>query len=371
MLTKLKECFINFFKKFISIIMYAGLDRAEYNRIRPLLAEDSRKRLKIIVVIGAFTAIFLVSLSFFFPDVIFAGNQEKYISLFFALIVSYLFLAVKNNIWITYFGELIFLASCMLFGISLGITDAVSETSVTFIAFLIALPQLVNWRPLRMILFLIFNAGLFVVLVNIYKEDFISSADTFHSTLFTALAIIIYVHICKTKAFNYSYLNKIRTASETDPLTDLHNRIFFKKNLDIYYKRTMEEPLGVFVMDVDNLKYVNDELGHLVEDEIIAGAAKCIKDTFSQYGDCFRVGGDEFCVVVELREITSKELYDRFVESTKSWQGASIDSVSISCGYADNIELQGHTFDRLVSIADSRMYEHKRYVRTTKSSIPL
>lgn len=47
-------------------------------------------------------------------------------------------------------------------------------------------------------------------------------------------------------------------------------------------------------IDVNGLKIVNDEIGHAAGDELIKGAAKCMKEVIGSYGKVYRTGGDEF-----------------------------------------------------------------------------
>lgn len=55
---------------------------------------------------------------------------------------------------------------------------------------------------------------------------------------------------------------------------------------------------ALIFMDVDGLKHTNDLYGHNAGDELIISAAQCIKNVFAAYGKCYRIGGDEFCVLI-------------------------------------------------------------------------
>lgn len=50
-------------------------------------------------------------------------------------------------------------------------------------------------------------------------------------------------------------------------------------------------------VDVNGLKVINDSLGHIAGDELICGAADCLKQVFGTYGKVFRIGGDEYAVI--------------------------------------------------------------------------
>jgi diguanylate cyclase (GGDEF)-like protein len=54
----------------------------------------------------------------------------------------------------------------------------------------------------------------------------------------------------------------------------------------------------IVTFDLNNLKQCNDQYGHRVGDEYIINAAHIIEDNFERYGKCYRIGGDEFCVIM-------------------------------------------------------------------------
>ncbi|MDH4438942.1 MAG: GGDEF domain-containing protein [Rhizobium sp.] len=80
----------------------------------------------------------------------------------------------------------------------------------------------------------------------------------------------------------------------SDSLTGLPNRAAFRRMVD----KVPEGPRSILLIDVDNLKQVNDTFGHFVGDSLIAAAAKHLMHLVIN-GRAFRIGGDEFAVVVE------------------------------------------------------------------------
>ena len=69
-----------------------------------------------------------------------------------------------------------------------------------------------------------------------------------------------------------------------------------------YLNRTMkvrDEDRVLIVFDVDDFKYVNDTAGHLTGDRCLKEIAYCLKQTYSRHGNCYRIGGDEFCVLLQ------------------------------------------------------------------------
>ena len=78
-----------------------------------------------------------------------------------------------------------------------------------------------------------------------------------------------------------------------------------------YLNRTLNlqpEDKMLIVLDLDNFKYINDTYGHQAGDQCLKVIAECLKKAYSRYGNCYRIGGDEFCVLFRKPE---KEKYCR------------------------------------------------------------
>jgi diguanylate cyclase (GGDEF)-like protein len=160
----------------------------------------------------------------------------------------------------------------------------------------------------------------------------------------------------------------IRTLSATDSLTGLLNRRGFfdtAEALLLGSQHTGSSCLVAFV-DVDGLKTVNDELGHVAGDEVLVQVAQALRAVTRPYDVVARLGGDEFCVLVVHPPADQRSLRDRLI--------ARLDAVNLgreghlplsaSVGTATTAEHPGASIDELVLAADQRMYEHKRSRRT-------
>ena len=148
----------------------------------------------------------------------------------------------------------------------------------------------------------------------------------------------------------------LRSAAETDTLTDLPNRYYFEQ----YMTRTGEKgPVALLLFDVNYLKLTNDREGHLAGDDLLKRAARCIKESFGSLPEsvCFRYGGDEFAVIVRnCKKDQIEKTVCLFTEKQKE------NNVSIALGYAYTKDIGITSYHSLFSEADKEMYVQKSII---------
>lgn len=95
------------------------------------------------------------------------------------------------------------------------------------------------------------------------------------------------------------YNRELQNLATTDSLTGLENRLAFDELLNIISRESDESAdWAMLMIDVNGLKYTNDTFGHLAGDALIVAAGNTITQAFGEHGKCFRIGGDEFVVLV-------------------------------------------------------------------------
>ncbi len=104
------------------------------------------------------------------------------------------------------------------------------------------------------------------------------------------------------------YVNKINDVAYYDPLTKVKNRAAYEQKCeeledDIY---NMNARFAIVMADVNNLKKINDEFGHDRGNEYIIGVCRILSDIFKR-SPIFRVGGDEFILVLEGKDYANRE----------------------------------------------------------------
>jgi diguanylate cyclase (GGDEF)-like protein len=154
----------------------------------------------------------------------------------------------------------------------------------------------------------------------------------------------------------------IRMEAQTDIMTKLRNRAAYEQDMsDI--PASEYKNYGVVMCDLNNLKMFNDLHGHSMGDYYIITCAQVIKETYQKYGTAYRIGGDEFCVVVkDMDDATEEQLRDEMHEKTESMslEGQKFAlHLEIASGYAKFDPDQDKDLSDTVERADQIMYEHK------------
>lgn len=148
---------------------------------------------------------------------------------------------------------------------------------------------------------------------------------------------------------NYLLLNKLTDLSKIDSLTGLYN----KNEMNLYMEKVkkLDKTMGLFFLDVNGFKNINDTLGHVTGDKSIRNAAKVLKKIFPNQL-LFRAGGDEFVVILD--NITEEELYNY----KKIIKDAELkNNLSFAVGYSIN---NSKNIYKMMKEADERMYIDKR-----------
>ncbi|MBT0962908.1 diguanylate cyclase [Denitromonas sp. IR12] len=148
--------------------------------------------------------------------------------------------------------------------------------------------------------------------------------------------------------------------AERDPLTNLYNRRRFQDSLGAALAGAQrgQSRIGLIMFDLDGFKPINDRLGHQAGDKVLVSVARAIRRVVRRNEQLFRVGGDEFAILVaEADETALQELAQRVVTEVGGieMEGAKI---SASVGYASYPD-DADSENALVAAADSAMYRAK------------
>ena len=141
-----------------------------------------------------------------------------------------------------------------------------------------------------------------------------------------------------------------------DPLTGAGNRRAFYERVELMLGRP-RRPAALALFDLDGLKAVNDRSGHEAGDEVLRQVARRALTTVRAADDVFRVGGDEFAIVIDGDADVAERVAHRVRASmTAQRRGPALPTISVGiAAYPENAV----TPDDLMSSADEAMYAAK------------
>lgn len=162
---------------------------------------------------------------------------------------------------------------------------------------------------------------------------------------------------------------QLRYFSSHDGLTGFFNRAYFEKQLQFLQQ---EPPMqAIIVCDVDGLKLVNDTLGHAAGDDLLRACAKLLKEALPPNATAFRIGGDEFALLLPESSDEQTSLVCRNVYQAMEEYNEVSDSVRLSMSLGYSVRHHSHqTLSDVFKEADNYMYREKLHrSQSTRSSI--
>ncbi len=191
----------------------------------------------------------------------------------------------------------------------------------------------------------------------------IDSPDLFtetHLKIATRLGQLFSLSIQRT-----NYLRRLRNQASIDILTGCYNRRYGMSMLDKIYNKaqTTEKPFSILFFDINNLKTVNDKMGHDFGDDLIRSFAEITRNAIREDEVFARYGGDEFVLILpDCTLKIAKNIENRIVKGIDDFNktaGKKFE-VNVSIGAIEYNKDCKMTPDELISKADEIMYENKR-----------
>lgn len=210
-----------------------------------------------------------------------------------------------------------------------------------------------------------------IVLLGVLTLDLVHFyLGSFQITFIGNFGVLIYICILAQEAFKQTVsqadrarkLEFYRQLATKDMLTDIYNR----NSYDEWVKENVQMPGTLIItFDLNNLKYCNDTLGHAIGDDYIKNAAGIIEEIFGNFGNCYRIGGDEFCVVIpKQNKIDPEDKLTQLEQEQKKYNaGLEYPYMQIAYGYAEYDAQTDLDIEDTRSRADEKMYEMKRRMK--------
>ena len=152
----------------------------------------------------------------------------------------------------------------------------------------------------------------------------------------------------------------------TDVVTNGNNRMAFERDAEKAFVHGGDTGNWLVLFDLDNLKIINDTIGHQAGDEAIRHAYQCITDAFTKVGISYRIGGDEFaCILLSASENTVDECLKELDELVRQKQQTVDYNFGLSYGKGV-FNPEKESFHKFYISVDKRMYSNKEKKRKPK-----
>jgi diguanylate cyclase (GGDEF)-like protein len=258
-----------------------------------------------------------------------------------------------------------------LLGAGIGIARFLAPKTIIIFASVLIVPVFFISNTLPTLVLFILNAASFTAIgINSMEPE------TFRWTLtnlliFSSVGIVLGYFINKTRFERYYFAESAFQLAESnaklaelqtryayyDQMTGLLNRRAYEEKID-QFMENMPHGCCVIMADINGLKKMNDTYGHEAGDELIIGTAECLRQSFNNIETIYRIGGDEFCVIMNGTPDDAEECLRKTESAGNQWNGKFVNGISISYGFASDKEFDD--FDSMLKAADQRMYAFKR-----------
>jgi diguanylate cyclase (GGDEF)-like protein len=161
-------------------------------------------------------------------------------------------------------------------------------------------------------------------------------------------------------------MENVNRKAFVDGLTGVKNKLAYLESLrelEMHAKENSYLGYGVVVFDLNGLKVINDTLGHEAGDEYLKSACRLICEIY-KHSPVYRIGGDEFVVILKGSDFDNRELHNEQFDKTID-ENRSKGSVVVSSGMAVFDPGIDESYTEVFIRADKKMYERKMALKAT------
>ncbi|MBC5629694.1 diguanylate cyclase [Clostridium sp. NSJ-6] len=214
-----------------------------------------------------------------------------------------------------------------------------------------------------------------ILLIGVLADAICNLTEIMPYAIWFRLSFVIFLSIqfirilrdIKNIIIENAKLDVLREIAYKDALTGINNRRAYLEQVEkLKSDLSSTSIFSIIVFDVNDLKKVNDMLGHEAGDKLIIDSCNIISSVFNR-NDVYRIGGDE--IVVILKNIDTykwDKLIDKFIDELEEFNLLNNRKISIAYGVATYDSTNDKSFEEVFSRADDAMYKNKMELKNKK-----
>ena len=350
--------------------IYGGVSKEEFTNGKFLMRKQNIKVWRMASLVITALSIFLLLGTFLFESfkpLMVAYSLMTGFSIISCILFFFAFTDENKAIEIyVYFAMLVYLALFIYISIFVSPGNNIAPLAVAIV--LIALLD-VNY-PLNMLIVYVPALVSFIILQVTCKGDSPALTTNILSiSLFTIIGFITSLGVKYVRVPSIVSMLHIAKERDTDALTGVYNSIAYERNIKLINQKIHKDEsarIALAIFDINNLKQMNDSHGHQAGDILINKCVSIIKEAFKT-SNIYRIGGDEFAVIITGSDYDNKESITRILHeklnSLNDQHNGSSSDISMAFGIATYSKKLDNDYVSLFSRADADMYENKKFLK--------
>ena len=356
-------------------IQYYGLSSTDFKKCSSQISDSKKTLNQTLSCIGYLCITVLWIVSQFFAQL--ANFRIVYCIFSFVFLILFLISRYKKDLNPTILMYAVCGCFC-LFGMLLAFAYPTEKPTIIHLAFVV-LPLMFIDTPVHALIYTCSMAFTYMLLGSFFQPAHLRFAEIFNTTVLLVVANIMHWIINKGRCEGFlaratrdeaietlkHTQNELMHISVTDPLTKLNNRRKLFETLSAIQLNQEQRPIGVFMIDIDYFKEVNDRYGHGTGDRYLTQLGAVLAELGTEHSfTAFRYGGEEFTVFAYgSSKETLAETAERMRLRAASIDAGQTEPVTVSIGYVycDNPKISN--YEKWIDCADEAVYEAKHQGR--------
>lgn len=202
-----------------------------------------------------------------------------------------------------------------------------------------------------------------VIAIQIYLTVYVRKHNEMLPWILSCIALFLDIIILAVFFASSSINADVDSMAYTD-VTGINNKLAYQNHINRLNNANSTFLVGVVMFDLNNLKRVNDTLGHEMGDRYIESFSAILAGVQNERISAYHIGGDEFCVILEKTNVV--EIH-RILDSLERKINVYNEKHNIKISYAEGYEISTrehyYLMEELTKRADCYMYENKRLMK--------